>query len=367
MRNEHVVRDLVEGMRLGDLCALINVASSEISYKEVGDTMAIGQPAVSARIRRLEACAGLLLKVERRRGAAFGPTPAGEEIVAAGKDLLDKAVGLARLVLELRARLNEQVVRLAGGATATNVLIPRILGQLYSQHRDLTVAVTNIQSQEVISGIYEGRYDLGIVSAEVVGRRNQDRLEWREWIKDEYVLAVPTNHRLATDMSFDWAGLEGERLFVIERSGIRLLMCDTAKKMGQSAGKLRIQELPSVHACGDSTQSGAGLTFVSSLLANNADRLIRGVRVLPCQERMVRTLFLVRDRHVTPTPHQTAVWEHLVASGPNLCETKRNALSTAMIVRQRRLRYTQRRYHGHPMTVQSVSRLALQKNLHIHK
>lgn len=315
--NEHVERDLIEAMRLGELWTLVNLAAPDRSFKDVGDAMNIGQPAVSERLRRLEKWVGLPLKVETRRGSAFDPTPAAAEIVAASRVLLDHGSALVRLVLELRERSKGNLIRLAAGATASNVLIPRILGLLYRKRENITVDVTNTPSQNIVRGIREGRYDLGVVSAEVVARQKVRQLQWHEWIKDEYILAVPTDHRLAKNTSFEWRDLEGERLFLIERSGIRILMGNSAHKMKQTQelAKARIQELPSVQACVQATQNCAGLTLVSNLVANNAENLVHGIHVLPCKTPMFRTLFLVRDKDRAATHHQSEMWDLLVEFG----------------------------------------------------
>ncbi len=145
----------------------------------------LSQPAVSKRLRQLEAVVGFRLLERSPRGVV--PTEAGEQWLYSVQRVLDELQDLERAALQLRGR--PRPLRLAASAVAAESLLPSLLGAFHRQpgHEPVELIVCN--SSLVRDLIDAGRADVGIAASGPGEDEGSPTLA-----DDELVVAVPEGH-----------------------------------------------------------------------------------------------------------------------------------------------------------------------------
>lgn len=149
----------------------------------------ISQPALSKRLRMLEAVAGAQLL--ERSSWGVRPTSAGERLYAAARQMLTEAEIVEGLLFGLTQE--DEPVRLATSHTVAEFLLAKPLAKL-QQHRrhHLSVELTVVNSTAASALVHEGRVEVAIAAREPDGQPSSvTELPFGE---DEIVVAVPEGH-----------------------------------------------------------------------------------------------------------------------------------------------------------------------------
>ncbi len=179
---------LVRSLEVSELqafCAAVDLGS----LGRAARALHISQPAVSKRMRELEAVAGTRLLDRSPRGIV--PTPAGSKLYAEARRLLAQAERVEEVVLGLAG---EHVpVRLAVSHTIAEFVLPGPLveyEQRHAQHLSLELVIAN--SIVVRDLVRDGSADFGI-AAEEPGPVATG-LEQLDLCDDEVLVAVTPDH-----------------------------------------------------------------------------------------------------------------------------------------------------------------------------
>lgn len=253
------------------------------------ESLGVGQPALSAMLKKLEAELGTPL---------FDRTGRGVELTEPGRLFLDhaeraiEAADRAQDAVRELLGLETGLVRIGGGATAASALLPGACSTFLAEHPGVRVSLREAGSAEVARGVLGRRLDLGIVTLpiDVVGAGD---LMVVETIDDELRLVTPQEHRLAGRDAFDWADLVGERVVAFEPgSAVRTRIDEAAHPHELNV----VMELRSIEGIRRMVAAGVGVGFISSLALPSG----AGLR---CKHRPItRQLGLIRRRDHTPSP-----------------------------------------------------------------
>ncbi len=154
-------------------------------------SLQISQPALSKRLRSLEAAAGTQLLERSHSGVV--PTVAGRRLYPEARRLLDQAEVVEEL---LDAAPREQpAIQLAVSHTiAEFFLAPELVAYQADGARRPPVQLTIANSSAVRSMVGEGRATIGIAAAGPGREGAGDDLEELDLLEDEVVVAVPQDH-----------------------------------------------------------------------------------------------------------------------------------------------------------------------------
>jgi DNA-binding transcriptional LysR family regulator len=154
-------------------------------------SLKISQPALSKRLRALEAAAGTRLLERSSRGVA--PTAAGRRLYPEARRLLEQADVVEEL-LESAPR-EKAPIELAVSHTIAEFFLPPELVAYQADGRRPPVQLTIANSSSVRRMVGEGRATIGIAAAGPLGgQEGTDELEELELLDDEVVVAVPRDH-----------------------------------------------------------------------------------------------------------------------------------------------------------------------------
>jgi DNA-binding transcriptional LysR family regulator len=154
-------------------------------------SLKISQPALSKRLRALEAAAGTKLLERSSRGVV--PTAAGRRLYPEARRLLDQADVVERL---LESAPREQApIELAVSHTIAEFFLPPELVAYQADGRRPAVQLTIANSSAVRRMVAEGRASIGVAATGPGdGQDGADELEELELLDDEVVVAVPQDH-----------------------------------------------------------------------------------------------------------------------------------------------------------------------------
>lgn len=181
--------DLAE---LRAFCAAVDLGS----LGRAARLLRVSQPALSKRMRTIEAVVGTPLVERSTRGIA--PTPAGEKLYVEARKLLVQAEAVDDLVRGLSGE--EAPVRLAASHTIAEFVLPGPLVD-FERRRDRHLSVELMVANSIVVRelVRDGRADFGIAAVDRLAR-GVGALTETPFCEDEVILAVPDAH--------PWARLE---------------------------------------------------------------------------------------------------------------------------------------------------------------
>jgi DNA-binding transcriptional LysR family regulator len=182
-------RRSIRGPEIAELrafCAAVDLGT----LGKAAVSLKISQPALSKRLRSLEAAAGARLLERSPRGVA--PTAAGRRLYPEARRLLHQADVVER-VLE-SAPQEQAPIELAVSHTIAEFFLPPELVAYQADGRRPPVQLTIANSSSVRRMVAEGRASIGIAASGPGREEGADELEELELLGDEVVVAVPKDH-----------------------------------------------------------------------------------------------------------------------------------------------------------------------------
>ena len=168
-------------------------AADEGSLTRAAAGQHLSLAAASARVKALEAQAGLLLLYREARGVRL--TPAGEAF-------LHHALGVLRQADQLRVDLLEYGhVRVFANTTAVTDFLPEILPDFLAANPKVNIDLREKPNADIARGVLDGRADIGIVA----GKIDTLGLQAIHFSTDRLVLVTPKGHSLAGRASVAFA------------------------------------------------------------------------------------------------------------------------------------------------------------------
>ncbi len=241
----------------------------------------LSQPAVTARIRRLEGVLGVRLLVRSRAGVTA--TPAGEklaEYARAVQRLLDEAEREVPSADEHLGRLE-----LIASTTIAAYVLPEALARFRQRHPAVPIRLTIGNTDEVIDALRSGDAPLGLVE----GHARASGVHLEPWVDDELVPVpgadAPWRPRSPAELA------EVPLLWREPGSGTRAVV---ARALGAAGVRKRPDErdlvLGSTDAIVGAAAAGLGLAFLSRWVL--APHLAAGrLRTVPALGLAVRRTF----------------------------------------------------------------------------
>ncbi len=164
-------------------------AATELgSIGEAARALNVSQPALSKRLRTLEAVIGTPLFERTGRGVEL--TDAGKHLYGAARRVLTTANTLSALIHNPTA---VAPVRIWASPTVAEARLPRVLAELAQVEQSVPIELATANSTIVRELVRDGRGDLGVAAVDAYVEPDP-RLEGRVIWRDEIVVAVPHGH-----------------------------------------------------------------------------------------------------------------------------------------------------------------------------
>ena len=239
-------------MRLAEVQAFVEVARAG-SVSRAADTLFFTQPALTARLKKLE---------EELGASLFHRTPRGMRLTEAGEAFLPYAVRALESLADGRQLVNAfergGAGRLTLGAAPalSTYVLPAILKRFAVGHPRVQVSVRTGHSEDVLDLVLKEQVDLGLVR----DLRHPD-ITSTPLYEDRLVLVCDPSHRFATRRAIGMEELAREQLVQFERTSS---YTELTNALFRDAGVRpeAVMELDNIEAAKKMVQEGFGVALL---------------------------------------------------------------------------------------------------------
>jgi DNA-binding transcriptional LysR family regulator len=263
------------------------------SFTEAAREAFLTQPAVSRRIRQLEAELGI--RLFEQIGKSLHLTDAGRVLAAEAEKLLGSIERSAEAVRAVRS-VEHGSLRIGASSTPGFYLLPRIVGRFHRRFPGVDLGYVVDNSLRIEERIVRNELDLGFVGAHLT----HEDLRLEPVARDEVVCFAHPSHPLARRARIAAGQIEGQMWVTRERgSATRSLVEEWLAREGIHMSKTI--ELGCPEAVKALVAAGVGMSAISIHGLREEPRA-RLARLRIARMRLLRPIFLARhaDKHVSP-------------------------------------------------------------------
>lgn len=176
-----------------------------LNFRRAAEKLHLAQPALSAQIKALEGELGVQL---------FHRTTRSVELTQAGRVMLEEAGAVLAAASQAEQRVKRAeaglvgVLRLGLIAPTANAWLADILRRFRHQFPGVQLSIFDLTTPEQLERLHAGELDAGLLRPPV----SFPELEYKLVEESEYMLAVPSGHRLATKPRLQWRDFHDEAM-----------------------------------------------------------------------------------------------------------------------------------------------------------
>lgn len=242
-----------------------------LHFRKAAEACHVSQPALSNQIAELEQRLGCQLF---ERGKSVVLTGAGEELVERARHILAEASELERRAHALSTPFSGRL-RLGTIPTMAPYLLPHVIPALQERFPNFDLVVHEEQTHSLLDKLRKGEADLLFLALPLAG----DEWATTELFDEEFALAIPANHALASARSIRAEQLAEQEVLLLDDGHC---FRDHALEVCQLAGAHARTDVRAAHlgTLVELVRAGLGITLLpKSSLPILAPRL-DGVRVI---------------------------------------------------------------------------------------
>jgi len=199
----------ISGVGLSELETFIAVAELG-SFSLASKRLYLSQPAVTARVQKLESQLGVRLLHRTTRSV---------EVTDAGRRLASRASETLRDLRELiaefsseRAQARQRVVVAATPMLAAT-LLPAIIGRFSARYPDVNIAVLDLRHAAALQSLERGESEIAVMALEDA----HPRMRFTQILQEPIALVVPAGHALASETTVTLQQLATWPVMVLEQ------------------------------------------------------------------------------------------------------------------------------------------------------
>jgi DNA-binding transcriptional LysR family regulator len=239
-------------MLIAQLTAFIEVARTR-SVSRAAESLFVTQPALTARLQRLEADLGAKLFVRTPRGMRL--TEAGEAFLPYAVRALDTLADGRRLVNAFE-RGGAGTLAIGAAPAVSTYVLPGVLKRFAIGHPRVSVSVKTGHSEEVLELVLREQAEVGLVRA-----LRHPEIESIPLYEDRLILVTEPTHRLSEEGRVPLEEIGGEQLILFDRTSS---YHEVTSALFRRAGvvPLGLMELDNIDAAKKMVQEGFGVALL---------------------------------------------------------------------------------------------------------
>ncbi|HWU52870.1 MAG TPA: DNA-binding transcriptional regulator OxyR [Tahibacter sp.] len=195
-------------MNLRDLRYLVALAEHK-HFGRAADASFVSQPTLSTQIKKLEDELDVALVERTPRKILL--TEVGREIAARARHVLDEVEQIKAIARRTKDP-ESGTLRLGIFPTLGPYLLPHLVPGLRERFPRLELLLTEEKTETLLARLREGRLDAALLALPL----HDDQLHAEVLFDEPFLLAVPTQHRLAKRKALAVDDLESESLLLLE-------------------------------------------------------------------------------------------------------------------------------------------------------
>lgn len=267
-------------MTLLQLQAFIAVCQ-EKSFTRAGEVLKMTQSAVSQAISNLENELGVRLLTRDRHGITV--THIGERVLSHARDMIQHTYEMTQ---EAAAASGAErgSLRIAATPSVTARLLPGLLASFRSRNPDVQITLLEGGNNEVNSWLTNHMIDVGFRTLPT------DDLDLVGLVRDQFLLYVPRDHKLAQHTSVSLKQIQDERYIQLKADSAQVIKEAFKQQTMTRTVQFEISETCTILTM---VQQGIGVTILPELAVPDCSPNVVGISLDPPVTRNVG--FVVRD------------------------------------------------------------------------
>ncbi|HEX8323307.1 MAG TPA: LysR family transcriptional regulator [Tepidisphaeraceae bacterium] len=234
---------------------VFSAVAEKLSLTRAGEVLGLTQSAVSHQVAKLEA--EFKVSLLERHGRTVSLTPAGEELLRHGREIIGRVDALGGL-LRAAADPSRGQLRIGATLTACQYLLPDPIRELRECFPDYTVNVMPGDSPVVSDWLLSGDVDLGIL----IGGKHSSTLQTRPLFTDELGLVFHPLHAFARQKKVAADDLLGQQWVMYNRASTTFGLVERHLAHLRVTTD-RIIELGSIEAIKELVKVGLGISVLA--------------------------------------------------------------------------------------------------------
>ncbi len=270
------------------------IAAQEENFSAAAQELHLSQPAITQRIHALEKQLGVTLF--ERRGRRVYLSEAGAFLLPLAKDLLRRSKRTEEMMQSLRGEVVGHLI-IGCSTTTGKYLLPPLMARFCDRFAGVQATVRVGSRKRVLELLASGEVHLAFTSA-LTPRRE---IRYRQFLQDQVVLIVPSNHPWCKKEAILPEELLKERLILREpESGTYQAM-----ESALARHDISVDELHTVITVGNSeaiilaVEEGIGVGFVPKLAAQRCIGL-GNIRIIPIADTFMSYTIWMAENTMQP-------------------------------------------------------------------
>lgn len=233
------------------------------NYTAAAEYLHMSQPSVSMHIRSLEDQLGDV-RLFRRVGQRMIPTHAGEELLAAAREIITISERTEQNIRSLRGQITGRVL-IGCTSNSGEVLLPPLLALFLIQFPEVSLDVRVVPGEVLLDALATQHFSILLIEEQQQRRRGWDAIFLGN---EELVLLAPPGHALARQQQeIGLEVLREERLILpAPTEPLRRTIEEGLRRSGVIVADMRVPvEATTITMMLQGVQEGIGLAFVPRL------------------------------------------------------------------------------------------------------
>ncbi|MFP4097380.1 MAG: LysR substrate-binding domain-containing protein [Alphaproteobacteria bacterium] len=217
----------------------------------------VSQPTLSGQIKKLEDELGLTLFERTSRRVI--PTDIGLKIVANARRILQEVDSIYELAEQSRTPFTGKF-RLGAFPTLASYIFPSLVHGIKQLMPGLNLILLEEKTADLVTKLKNGQIDCALLATPV----EDELLEWETLFTDEFVVATPPDHVLASCVQIRQDMLDGHNLLLLEEGHC---LRDQALEVCQFQGLQTGQDFraTSLETLRQMVKAGSGITLMPKI------------------------------------------------------------------------------------------------------
>ncbi len=243
-------------MELTHLRYFIAVAE-ELHFGRAAAKLHMAQPPLSQQIKRLED--ELNIKLFHRTSRRVALSVAGKIFLREAREIVERAKKICATMASL-SQGQSGYLSVSFNESAINTFLPDVIKQFMRKYPEVKLATDGLPVMEHLNGLDEKRIDLAFTNTFGFDIKSYSK---RLVLREQYILALPTDHKLCAYSAVTLDMLRDESLILFARTD-RPLLRERFEECFQLAGFKPniVQQLKSQNTTLAMVKSGLGLSIV---------------------------------------------------------------------------------------------------------
>lgn len=253
-------------MNLRDLQYVVTVADLG-NFSQAAEQCHVSQPTLSAQVKKMEEY--LDVTIFERTNKRVMVTQTGEAIVQAGRRILQE-VDVIKDISKLAQDPMAGTFRIGAFPTLASYYFPQVVGDMRNHFPKLKLILIEEKTDTLIEQLVAGDIDAALLALPI----HHDFLETAALFDDDFYLAVPTGHELASAKKVDQRVLSDNELLLLDEGHcLRDQALDVCQING--ANEQENVRATSLETLRHMVAAGTGITLMPKLAISDHEPAIR--------------------------------------------------------------------------------------------